>query len=98
MTTSKFITFVKSFHKSFRWIDLWGNKTVLHMANIYIYIIKLGLNATIMAKLRTILKATLHAAAAGIMGFGFHSIQKLPVDRWIRNQYGGHLQFLTIQG
>jgi hypothetical protein len=51
-----------------------------------------------MAKLRTILKATLHAAAAGVMGFGFHSIQNLPIDRWIRNQYGGHLQFLTIQG
>ena len=51
-----------------------------------------------MAKLLVILKASLHAAAAGVMGFGFLSIQKLPVDRWIRNQYGGHLQYLTIQG
>ena len=51
-----------------------------------------------MAKLRVILKATLHAAAAGIMGFGFHSLQKLPLDHRISNQYGGHLQYLTIQG
>jgi hypothetical protein len=51
-----------------------------------------------MARLRVILKATLHAAAAGFMGFGFHSMQNLPVDRWIRSQYGGHLQYLTIQG
>jgi len=51
-----------------------------------------------MAKLRAIFKATLHAAAAGIMGFGFHSMQKLPIDRHISIQYGGHLQFLTIQG
>ena len=51
-----------------------------------------------MAKLRVILKAAFHAAAAGVMGFGYYSLQELPVDRWIRNQYGGHLQFLTIQG
>ena len=51
-----------------------------------------------MAKLRAILKATLHAAAAGVMGYGFLSLLQLPVDRWIRNQYGGHLQYLTIQG
>ena len=51
-----------------------------------------------MAKVRVILKAILHAVAAGVMGFGFLSTQKLPVDRWIRDQYGGHLQFLTIQG
>lgn len=47
---------------------------------------------------QVILRATFHAAAAGVMGFGYHSLQKLPVDRWISNQYGGHLQFLTIQG
>lgn len=51
-----------------------------------------------MAKLRVILKATLHAAAAGVMGFGFHSVRKLPQDQHISNQYGGHLQYLTIQG
>ena len=51
-----------------------------------------------MAKLRVILKATLHAAAAGIMAFGFHSIRYLPLDKHINSQYGGHLQYLTIQG
>jgi hypothetical protein len=51
-----------------------------------------------MAMPRMILKATFHAAAAGVMAFGYHSLQNLPVDRQIRNQYGGHLQFLTIQG
>lgn len=51
-----------------------------------------------MATTRGILKATFHAAAAGVMAFGFHSLQKLPIDRWIRDQYGGHFQFLTIQG
>lgn len=51
-----------------------------------------------MARLRVTLKATFHAAAAGVMGFGYHSLENLPIDGRIRNQYGGHLQFLTIQG
>lgn len=55
-----------------------------------------ALNAT--TAMARILKATFHAAAAGVMGFGYYSVQELPMDRWIRHQYGGHLQFLTIQG
>ncbi|KAF8797924.1 hypothetical protein BYT27DRAFT_7123766 [Phlegmacium glaucopus] len=47
---------------------------------------------------RVFLKAFLHAAAAGVMGFGYYSLQRLPIDRWIREQYGGHFQYLTIQG
>lgn len=51
-----------------------------------------------LAMARVVLKTILHAAAVGAMGFGYHSLQKLPMDRWIREQYGGHFQYLTIQG
>lgn len=51
-----------------------------------------------MVTARVVLKVALHAAAAGVMGFGYYSLQTLPIDRLIRDQYGGHLQFLTIQG
>lgn len=47
---------------------------------------------------QVILKATLHATAAGVMAFGYHSLQTPPLDSLVRGQYGGHFQFLTIQG
>ncbi|KII88639.1 hypothetical protein PLICRDRAFT_41839 [Plicaturopsis crispa FD-325 SS-3] len=40
----------------------------------------------------------LHAAAAGIMAYGYMGLSTLPLDAHIRSQKGGHLQFLTIQG
>ncbi|KAH7914977.1 FAR-17a/AIG1-like protein [Hygrophoropsis aurantiaca] len=40
----------------------------------------------------------LHAAAAGVMAYGFLSIKSLPIDDWISSQKGGHYQYLTIQG
>jgi hypothetical protein len=32
------------------------------------------------------------------MTYGYVSLGTLPTDAWIRNQHGGHSQFLTIQG
>ena len=40
----------------------------------------------------------LHAAAVSIMTYGYTSLSSLPVDAWMRNQYGGRSQYLTIQG
>ncbi|KAF8078055.1 FAR-17a/AIG1-like protein [Lyophyllum atratum] len=40
----------------------------------------------------------LHASAAAVMAFGFSSLSGLEIDAWIGAQYGGHFQFLTIQG
>ncbi|KAJ3927619.1 MAG: FAR-17a/AIG1-like protein [Lentinula lateritia] len=40
----------------------------------------------------------LHSAAAAIMISGYHNLTKLPINAFISTQYGGHLQYLTIQG
>ncbi|KAI5833643.1 hypothetical protein K523DRAFT_295424 [Schizophyllum commune Tattone D] len=45
-----------------------------------------------------ILAALLHAPSAAIMAWGYNSLRDLPIDKFIRTQYGGHLRFLTIQG
>ncbi|KAL1680755.1 FAR-17a/AIG1-like protein [Schizophyllum commune] len=45
-----------------------------------------------------ILAALLHAPSAAIMAWGYNSLRDLPLDKFIRTQYGGHLRFLTIQG
>lgn len=39
-----------------------------------------------------------HGSAAGVMVYGFKGLARLEMDRWVQTQYGGHLQFLTIQG
>ncbi|GBE82035.1 hypothetical protein SCP_0404110 [Sparassis crispa] len=44
------------------------------------------------------LKVVLHAAAAAIMAYGYGNIKYTPADAWIRQQKGGHSQFLTILG
>ena len=44
------------------------------------------------------LVAFLHALAAGVMVYGYRGLSTLAIDNWIRNQKGGHFQFLTIQG
>ncbi|KAK7043591.1 hypothetical protein VNI00_008202 [Paramarasmius palmivorus] len=40
----------------------------------------------------------LHSVAVAIMTYGFNSLDKMSIDEWIRSQYGGHYQYLTIQG
>ncbi|KAJ4488087.1 FAR-17a/AIG1-like protein [Lentinula aciculospora] len=40
----------------------------------------------------------LHSAATTLMIYGYQSLTKLPIDAFISTQYGGHLQYLTIQG
>lgn len=45
-----------------------------------------------------IIAAAFHALAAGTMLWGFNSLHTTILDSWIRNQTGGHFQFLTIQG
>ncbi|KAJ7063190.1 FAR-17a/AIG1-like protein [Mycena amicta] len=40
----------------------------------------------------------LHASAACAMAYGYRALHTLPISDWISSQYGGHLQFLTIQG
>lgn len=48
---------------------------------------------------RTLSRAFLNATAVGIMTHGFRSLGSLgDVEVWIRSQYGGHFQYLTIQG
>ncbi|KAF8163198.1 FAR-17a/AIG1-like protein [Crassisporium funariophilum] len=43
-------------------------------------------------------RAFFHATAASIMSFGYHSLGGTQIDKWIQNQYGGHSQYLTMQG
>jgi len=40
----------------------------------------------------------LHSLSASIMAYGYNSLKILPIDSLISTQYGGHFQFLTIQG
>ncbi len=42
----------------------------------------------------------LHTASAGVFGYGIANtlFSDRPLDTWIRNQYGGHFQYLTILG
>ncbi|KAI0082744.1 hypothetical protein K474DRAFT_1654899 [Panus rudis PR-1116 ss-1] len=40
----------------------------------------------------------LHGAAAGLMAYGWLSLQQLPISALLASQKGGHFQFLTIQG
>ncbi|KAF8912678.1 FAR-17a/AIG1-like protein [Mucidula mucida] len=40
----------------------------------------------------------LHVGAAGVMVWGFQALQSLPITAFLSSQYGGHFQFLTIQG
>ncbi|KAF9483902.1 hypothetical protein BDN70DRAFT_873302 [Pholiota conissans] len=42
--------------------------------------------------------AILHGVAANIMYQGFKSVQTLPIGEFMNAQYGGHFQYLTIQG
>lgn len=39
----------------------------------------------------------LHFSAAGVMTWGYQSLETTVLDSWIRTQTGGHFQFLTIQ-
>ncbi|KDQ60734.1 hypothetical protein JAAARDRAFT_125221 [Jaapia argillacea MUCL 33604] len=40
----------------------------------------------------------LHTLAATTMAYGWNNLENLVQDTWIREQKGGHMQFLTIQG
>ncbi|KAK7014960.1 MFS general substrate transporter [Favolaschia claudopus] len=40
----------------------------------------------------------LHIAAISAMTYGYNALHGLPINAWIDTQYGGHFQFLTIQG
>ena len=42
--------------------------------------------------------ALLRGVSVNIMFQGFRAIQKLPVNGVMVRQYGGHFQYLTIQG
>ncbi|KAJ6547451.1 FAR-17a/AIG1-like protein [Mycena capillaripes] len=43
-------------------------------------------------------RVVLHVAAISAMTYGYNALHGLAVDAWISSQYGGHFQFLTIQG
>jgi hypothetical protein len=40
----------------------------------------------------------LHGISLALMIYGYNGLGRLAIDSWIQTQYGGHLQFLTIQG
>ncbi|KAJ7470655.1 FAR-17a/AIG1-like protein [Mycena latifolia] len=40
----------------------------------------------------------LHFSAVCAMTYGYNALHGLAVNSWITSQYGGHFQFLTIQG
>lgn len=42
--------------------------------------------------------AILRGVAVNVMYQGFRSIHKLPINNLMISQYGGHFQYLTIQG
>ncbi|KAJ6596782.1 FAR-17a/AIG1-like protein [Mycena vulgaris] len=42
--------------------------------------------------------ALLHLCAISAMSYGYTALHGLAVNSWITSQYGGHFQFLTIQG
>ncbi|KAG8737974.1 hypothetical protein FRC10_007441 [Ceratobasidium sp. 414] len=42
--------------------------------------------------------AILHAASMSIMAYGFTTLGTIVSDHWIRDQFGGHWQYLTILG
>ncbi|PPQ83341.1 hypothetical protein CVT25_003980 [Psilocybe cyanescens] len=44
--------------------------------------------------LRTLIRGT----SLGIMTYGYRSLGGLEIDEYMTQQYGGHLQYLTIQG
>ncbi|TFK29832.1 hypothetical protein FA15DRAFT_663107 [Coprinopsis marcescibilis] len=46
----------------------------------------------------SLLRPLFRLASAAIMVQGFRNIGNLQIDIVIRNQYGGHLQYLTMQG
>ncbi|KAJ8078675.1 hypothetical protein PM082_012958 [Marasmius tenuissimus] len=39
-----------------------------------------------------------HSVAVSVMIYGYRSLHTMSIDEWIRSQYGGHFQYLTIQG
>ncbi|KDR81504.1 hypothetical protein GALMADRAFT_239488 [Galerina marginata CBS 339.88] len=47
---------------------------------------------------KSLLKTTLHGGALAILTYGYQSLGSLSVDKFIRGKYGGHFQYLTIQG
>ncbi|THU92181.1 hypothetical protein K435DRAFT_967786 [Dendrothele bispora CBS 962.96] len=40
----------------------------------------------------------LHSLSASIMAYGYNQLKTLPIDALVSTQYGGHFQYLTIQG
>lgn len=44
------------------------------------------------------LRVAFHAVAAYMMYWGYEQLGTLAIDTFFRSQYGGHLQYLTIQG
>ncbi|KAF9532287.1 FAR-17a/AIG1-like protein [Crepidotus variabilis] len=46
----------------------------------------------------TVRRAVFHGGAALLMHNGYNSLGGLEIDKFIQKQYGGHLQYLTIQG
>ncbi|KAJ7343595.1 FAR-17a/AIG1-like protein [Mycena albidolilacea] len=40
----------------------------------------------------------LHVGAISAMSYGYNALHGLGINTWISSQYGGHFQYLTIQG
>ncbi|KAJ7582908.1 FAR-17a/AIG1-like protein [Mycena floridula] len=47
---------------------------------------------------RLLARSLLHGSAAAIMAYGYIGLESLVLSELIETQYGGHFQFLTIQG
>ncbi|KAF9264778.1 hypothetical protein L218DRAFT_1076233 [Marasmius fiardii PR-910] len=46
----------------------------------------------------TVITTLFHSIALSIMIYGYKGLHTMSIDEWIRSQYGGHFQYLTIQG
>lgn len=53
---------------------------------------------SILSLMATVRRAVFHGGAALLMHNGYNSLGGLEIDKFIQKQYGGHLQYLTIQG
>ncbi|KAG7092362.1 hypothetical protein E1B28_008721 [Marasmius oreades] len=46
----------------------------------------------------SIVTTLFHSISLSILVYGYNSLHTMSIDEWIRSQYGGHFQYLTIQG
>ncbi|PPQ80026.1 hypothetical protein CVT26_011911 [Gymnopilus dilepis] len=45
-----------------------------------------------------LLAALIQGLGLAVMSYGYQALQSLPIDNFVRDQHGGHFQYLTIQG